>query len=373
MECTIDWLPANGMAFCAETGSGHLLTMDGAPDGGGRNLAPRPMETVLAGTGACSAYDVVLILQRGRHDVRGCRVKVTAERAPTDPEGVHRDPPALRRQRRAACRRAAVERAIALSHEKYCSATIMLGKTAEITTSYEIVAADAGAPSAAALRGSARSWSSPRPASRIAQRTGAGQRRARRPARRRSRGRPRRPSSARRSPATRDRRPAAGRDGSSRCRSTWRSVSTTKPRLAASPARPATRPMPKAPGVPERIEQARPGAEFVAGARRSRRGGRSPRRRPLELAAQRRVGRGQRLGAVERLGADLADVVDAHQGAGLAPLGVARAARRRAGSATGFGRAARGGLESARRAWSQAGQQAVGGGEGDRVHGARRG
>ena len=63
MECTIDWMPANGMAFCAETGSGHLLTMDGAPDGGGRNLAPRPMETVLAGTGACTAYDVVLILQ----------------------------------------------------------------------------------------------------------------------------------------------------------------------------------------------------------------------------------------------------------------------------------------------------------------------
>ena len=81
MESTIDWMPANGMAFSAETGSGHLLTMDGAPDGGGRNLAPRPMETVLAGTGACSAYDVVLILRRGRHDVRGCRVKVTAERA----------------------------------------------------------------------------------------------------------------------------------------------------------------------------------------------------------------------------------------------------------------------------------------------------
>ena len=74
------------MAFSAETGSGHLLTMDGAPDGGGRNLAPRPMETVLAGTGGCTAYDVVLILKRGRHDVRGCRVKVTSERAPTDPK-----------------------------------------------------------------------------------------------------------------------------------------------------------------------------------------------------------------------------------------------------------------------------------------------
>ena len=139
MECTIDWMAANGMAFSAETGSGHLLVMDGAPDGGGRNLAPRPMETVLAGTGACTAYDVVLILKRGRHDVRGCRVKVDAQRAETDPKvftsihlhfvvsgvGVPAD---------------AVERAIALSHDKYCSATIMLAKTAAITTSYELIA-----------------------------------------------------------------------------------------------------------------------------------------------------------------------------------------------------------------------------------------
>jgi len=139
MECTIDWLATNGMAFSAETGSGHLLTMDGAPDGGGRNLAPRPMETVLAGTGACAAYDVVLILKRGRHDVRGCRVKVAAERAPEDPKvftSIHLhfivsgiDMPA-----------AAVERAVALSHDKYCSATIMLAKTAAITTSVELVA-----------------------------------------------------------------------------------------------------------------------------------------------------------------------------------------------------------------------------------------
>src|SRR6218665_1068886 len=86
MNCTINWMPANGMAFSAETGSGHVLVMDGAPDGGGRNLAPRPMETVLAGTGACTAYDVVLILKRGRHDVRGCQVKLTSERAPVDPK-----------------------------------------------------------------------------------------------------------------------------------------------------------------------------------------------------------------------------------------------------------------------------------------------
>jgi len=140
MECTIHWVPSTGMGFVAETGSGHMLTMDGAPDGGGRNLAPRPMETVLAGTGGCTAYDVVLILKRGRHDVTGCRVKVTAERASADPKvftrihmhfivtghGLNAD---------------AVARAVALSHEKYCSATIMLGKTAEITTSHEVVAA----------------------------------------------------------------------------------------------------------------------------------------------------------------------------------------------------------------------------------------
>jgi putative redox protein len=138
MECTIHWTPGTGMGFVAETGSGHFLTMDGAPDGGGRNLAPRPMETVLAGTGGCTAYDVVLILKRGRHDVTGCQVKLTSERAATDPKvftKIHmhfsvsgRGVPAT-----------AVERAIALSHERYCSASIMLGKTAEITTSFELI------------------------------------------------------------------------------------------------------------------------------------------------------------------------------------------------------------------------------------------
>jgi len=140
MECTIHWMPGTGMGFVAETGSGHLLTMDGAPDGGGRNLAPRPMETLLAGAGGCTAYDVVLILKRGRHDVRGCEVRLRAERAAQDPKvftriGMHfvvsgRALPAD-----------AVARAIALSHEKYCSATIMLAHTAEITTSHEVVEA----------------------------------------------------------------------------------------------------------------------------------------------------------------------------------------------------------------------------------------
>lgn len=133
------------MGFLAETGSGHTLMMDGAPDAakpenGGQNLAPRPMETFLAGAGGCTAYDVVLILKRGRHDVRGCSVKLAADRAETDPKvftkiNMHftvkgKGIPAL-----------AVERAIAMSHDKYCSASIMLGKTAEITTSFEVLEA----------------------------------------------------------------------------------------------------------------------------------------------------------------------------------------------------------------------------------------
>ena len=137
MECTIHWQAQSGMAFVAETGSGHLLTMDGAPEGGGRNLAPRPMEAVLAGTGSCTAYDVVLILKRGRHDVTGCEVKVTAERTTEDPKvfiRIHMHFVVTGRS----LADAAVARAIQLSHEKYCSASAMLAKTAEITTSHEL-------------------------------------------------------------------------------------------------------------------------------------------------------------------------------------------------------------------------------------------
>jgi putative redox protein len=138
MECTIHWTPSTGMGFVAETGSGHLLTMDGAPDGGGRNLAPRPMETLLAGAGGCSAYDVVLILKRGRHDVHGCQVKLDAERASTDPKVFTRIQMHFTVSGRGVPA-AAVERAIALSHDKFCSATIMLGKTAQIETSFELI------------------------------------------------------------------------------------------------------------------------------------------------------------------------------------------------------------------------------------------
>ena len=140
MECTIDWLGVDGMGFVAETGSGHRLTMDGAVDGGGHNLAPRPMETVLAGTGGCSAYDVVLILKRGRHQVTGCKVKLTAERAATDPKvftRIHMHFTVTGRGLSAE----AVGRAVALSHEKYCSASVMLAKTAAITSSHEVLAA----------------------------------------------------------------------------------------------------------------------------------------------------------------------------------------------------------------------------------------
>ncbi|MFT7723109.1 MAG: OsmC family protein [Roseateles sp.] len=143
MECTVNWLGAegpSGMSFIAETGSGHVLSMDGAPDGGGRNLAPRPMETVLAGTGGCTAYDVVLILKRGRHDVRGCKVTLKAERAGSDPKvftAIHFHFAVSGRGLKAE----AVERAIALSHEKYCSATAMLARTSAISTSFEVVEA----------------------------------------------------------------------------------------------------------------------------------------------------------------------------------------------------------------------------------------
>ncbi|WP_298431864.1 OsmC family protein [Ottowia sp.] len=150
MECTVTWTgPAgtrSGMGFLAETGSGHVLAMDGAPDAarpesGGQNLAPRPMETVLAGTGGCTAYDVVLILRRGRHHVRGCSVRLTSERADADPKvftAIHMHFTVTGKGLPAT----AVERAIAMSHDKYCSASIMLAKTARITTSFDLVEVD---------------------------------------------------------------------------------------------------------------------------------------------------------------------------------------------------------------------------------------
>ena len=137
MESTIRW-HNDGMSFIAETGSGHILAMDGAPEGGGRNLAPRPMELLLAGTGGCTAYDVVLILKRGRHAVTDCEVKLSADRAESDPKvftkiNMH----FIVRGKN--LRLETVEKAIKLSAEKYCSASLMLGMTAEITHTCEVI------------------------------------------------------------------------------------------------------------------------------------------------------------------------------------------------------------------------------------------
>jgi putative redox protein len=128
------------MSFLAETESKHLVAMDGAPEGGGHNLAPRPMEMVLLGTGGCTAYDVVLILRRSRQDVTGCEVRLQAERAPADPKVFTRIQMHFVVRGRG-LKSTLVQNALRLSHEKYCSASIMLGKTAEITTDFEIVEA----------------------------------------------------------------------------------------------------------------------------------------------------------------------------------------------------------------------------------------
>lgn len=127
-----------GMSFVAESGSGHAIVIDGSPESGGRNLGPRPMELVLMGAGACSAFDVVLILRRGRQAIEDCIVELQSTRANEDPKvftdihmhfvvkGRNLDPDR-------------VQRAIQLSAEKYCSASIMLGKTARMTHDFEII------------------------------------------------------------------------------------------------------------------------------------------------------------------------------------------------------------------------------------------
>ncbi len=137
MECTVKWIDG-GMSFVAETGSGHTLVMDGAPEAGGRNLAPRPMETVLAGAGGCTAFDVVVILKKSGQAVSGCEVKLAAQRADTDPKvftSIHMHFVVGGRNLKPSL----VESALKLSHNKYCSASAMLGKTAAITYDYEIV------------------------------------------------------------------------------------------------------------------------------------------------------------------------------------------------------------------------------------------
>ena len=139
MECKVKWIGGDGMSFVAETGSGHAFVMDGATDGGGHNLGPRPMETVLAGTGGCTAYDVVLILRKSGQKISGCELRLVSERAETDPKvftKIHMHFIVRGKDLKPSM----VENAIKLSHNKYCSASIMLGKTASITHDYEIVA-----------------------------------------------------------------------------------------------------------------------------------------------------------------------------------------------------------------------------------------
>jgi putative redox protein len=139
MKCRVKWIGAEGMSFVAETESGHSFVMDGAPEGGGRNLGPRPMETVLAGTGGCTAYDVVVILRKSGQSVSGCEVELSAERAQADPKvftKIHMHFVVRGKDLKPSM----VESAIKLSHGKYCSASAMLGKTAQISHDYEIVA-----------------------------------------------------------------------------------------------------------------------------------------------------------------------------------------------------------------------------------------
>lgn len=139
MDCKVRWMGNDaGMSFVAESGSGHALVMDGAPEAGGRNLGPRPMELLLAGAGGCTAFDVVMILKKGRHAVSSCEVSLNAERAESDPKvftRIHLHYLVKGKQ----LKPEAVSRAIALSKEKYCSATIMLAQTAEITADFEVI------------------------------------------------------------------------------------------------------------------------------------------------------------------------------------------------------------------------------------------
>ena len=136
MEAKVKWV--DGVMFVGETGSGHAVVMDGPIDHGGRNMGPRPMEMILLGVGGCSSFDVVQILQKGRNDVVDCRVDLTAERVDAIPSvfsKIHLHFVVTGRNLKAS----AVERAVKLSAEKYCSASIMLGKVADITHDFEVI------------------------------------------------------------------------------------------------------------------------------------------------------------------------------------------------------------------------------------------
>jgi putative redox protein len=139
MKARVKW--TEGVSFVVESGSGHAVVTDGAPEAGGRNLGMRPMELMLAGTAACTAFDVVWILKRARQPVAHSVVEATAERAGVEPQvftHIHRDYVVAGR----GLDPRQVERAVKLSKDKYCSATIMLARTAEITYGVRIVEGD---------------------------------------------------------------------------------------------------------------------------------------------------------------------------------------------------------------------------------------
>ena len=129
MKARVKWL--DGRAFVGESGSGHAVVMDGAPDSGGRNVGVRPMEMLLLGLGGCTAFDVVMILEKSREKVTSCEVELEAERAAEDPK-VFTHVKLIYKLKGKGLKPAAVERAINLSAEKYCSASIMFGKTAKL-------------------------------------------------------------------------------------------------------------------------------------------------------------------------------------------------------------------------------------------------
>jgi putative redox protein len=136
MKTRVKWV--ENVCFMAESGSGHAVIMDGAPDIGGKNLGPRPMEMLLMGAGGCTSVDVIMILQKGRQDVVDCEVEIEAERADDHPKvftKIHMHFTVKGR----GLKPEVVDRAIKLSAEKYCSASIILGKTAEMTHDFEIV------------------------------------------------------------------------------------------------------------------------------------------------------------------------------------------------------------------------------------------
>ncbi|MGD2118742.1 MAG: OsmC family protein [Chromatiales bacterium] len=136
MKARVKWV--DGAMMVGESGSGHAIVMDGAPEYGGRDMGVRPMEMLLLGLGGCTEFDVVHILKRGRHQISSCEVEIEAERAPKDPKVFTRihihfkvAGPCLTHK--------VVERAIELSAEKFCSASIMLGKVAEVTHDFELL------------------------------------------------------------------------------------------------------------------------------------------------------------------------------------------------------------------------------------------